>query len=492
MAGFTDTLRRDGLARAQRALAGLEGDPLRLDRERQRFSHSPPPYISNPSGTTTRSASPDAPSEEQRLRQERRMQLAWEADASRPDKQFSAQVDEERRRMWNADPRTSWIKINPGDGTFKEEARETVKKHWVEQGIWNNKWNQFAYGRWKHEEPIESESETDSETEISPLFHISPKPQPKLRRPKSDEEKRRIAERRVVQEHEREASRPYHQFVHQISRARERIQESVDAADINTMVYENVKNTWTKRRIWNGRWGILPGMAWKHEEALEEAADSPALVPADTLANGSREAAEASVMRVFGPHSPVESIHRQASGTLDLSQQGLPADIDTGLKNGDAEHAPSTSNSPNPSSGKQGFDPATRQALLPSEGKASNEDGQPANAFVGPVHSPKISRAPGKTKGPQTRSNISQKISSAGLPLSSGVDAAELHPLPPPVSVTPRRSKRKQAHTSSLAKNPAMTTSPGRSKTAARSKPERRAASDPTVRDSAKPQGVSK
>jgi hypothetical protein len=38
-------------------------------------------------------------------------------------------------------------RINPGDGTFKEEARKTVKKLWVEQGIWNNKWNQFAYGR---------------------------------------------------------------------------------------------------------------------------------------------------------------------------------------------------------------------------------------------------------------------------------------------------------------------------------------------------------
>ena len=41
MAGFIDTLRGDGLARAQRALARLDGDSLRLDRERQRFSHSP-------------------------------------------------------------------------------------------------------------------------------------------------------------------------------------------------------------------------------------------------------------------------------------------------------------------------------------------------------------------------------------------------------------------------------------------------------------------
>ncbi|KAN0073554.1 hypothetical protein V8E54_008774 [Elaphomyces granulatus] len=292
MAGFADTLRGDGLARAQRALAGLEGDPLRLDRERQRFSHSPPPYTSNPSGTTTRSASPIPPSEERR--QQRRMQLAGEHEASEPRKQFSAQVDEERRRIWNADPSTSWRELTLADlYTFKEEASETVKKRWVEQGIWNDKWNKFAFGRWKHEEllELESESETDSKAGLSP---------PKPRRPKSDDEKRRTAERRVIREREREASRPYHQFVYQISKERERIQESAngegaDTADINTRAYENVKNTWTKRGIWNKRWGVLPGMSWKHEQPFEEMVreemgDDP--VPANPLVNGSHDAPE--------------------------------------------------------------------------------------------------------------------------------------------------------------------------------------------------------
>ena len=94
MAGFADTLRGDGLVRAQRALVGLEGDPERLDRARRRFSDSPPPYTSDRSGTTTRSVSPNPPSHEQRCRQERRMQLAGEREASKPHKQFSAQVEE--------------------------------------------------------------------------------------------------------------------------------------------------------------------------------------------------------------------------------------------------------------------------------------------------------------------------------------------------------------------------------------------------------------
>ena len=106
MAGFVD-VRGSDLARAQRALAELEEHPERLDRERRRFSDSPPLYKSYMSGTTTRSQSPNPPTEEQRVRQQRLMQLKGERVACRPDKQFSAQVEEERRRIWNTDPSTS-------------------------------------------------------------------------------------------------------------------------------------------------------------------------------------------------------------------------------------------------------------------------------------------------------------------------------------------------------------------------------------------------
>ena len=139
MAGFIDALRGDGLARAQRALAGLEGDPPRLDRERQRFSHSSPSYISHPSGTTTLSASPDPPSEEQQRRQQRRVGLGYEADGSRPDRQFSAQICEEDERIFEAHLNGTYrIPVGSDSRTI---ARENVKKLWLAQGIWNNKWN---------------------------------------------------------------------------------------------------------------------------------------------------------------------------------------------------------------------------------------------------------------------------------------------------------------------------------------------------------------
>jgi hypothetical protein len=109
-------------------------------------------------------------------------------------------------------------------------------------------------GLWKHEEPLELEPESETDTEAEPLpssFDIFGMPHKylKIKRPKSDEEKIRIAERRVVREREREASRPYYQFLYQISKERERIQdesadkESADAPHINTKSYENVKNS---------------------------------------------------------------------------------------------------------------------------------------------------------------------------------------------------------------------------------------------------------
>jgi hypothetical protein len=178
-----------------------------------------------------------------------------------------------------------------------------------------------------------------------------------------DEEKQRIRERRVVQEREREASRPFYQFVYQVSEECERIQEEsadggdTNTADINTRAYEIVKSTWTKRRIWKTRWGILPGMSWKHEEPLEEeVADGPIAVSRNALRNAqppiNHEAANRNFAPLFGPLSPVESNHREASAAMAIPQQELPADIDSaGSDNGNAEHPPSAPNLPRPRMG---------------------------------------------------------------------------------------------------------------------------------------------
>lgn len=496
MAGFTDTLRGDGLARAQRALAGLEGDPLRLEVARTRFSHSPPPYTSDRSGTTTQSASPEPPSEQQRRK--RRVQLGLEREASTPYHQLQTQTIEEEKRVFEADLNGTH-RLPIGSNTNKI-ADENVKNRWVEQGIWNNKWNKKGSGRWKHEEPleVESESETDSEAPTS-LFSL---PQPKPRRPKSDEEKQRIAERRVVREREREASRPYFQFVYQISKERERIQdesrleESVTTADINSRAYESVKATWTKRGIWNRNWGILPGVSWKHEEPLEEAVNGFIPASADLRGNAqllfSHEAVEGLSRRISGSPSPVEPNQPRESGIANTSQQGPPMSVDSvDLGNGDAEHTPSASYSPHTKINGQVLRPIIGQGPRRSNRIPSQKAKPVVTGSLGPVHASKVSKPARKTQlRPQRRPNVSKKVSFGSLPLSSDMDTAE--PQPSPVQVTTRRSKRIQPPAPSVATNQPRTASTDPSKPTTRSKPKRDVAKNVTTRSTAKPQGISK
>ena len=217
-------------------------------------------------------------SEEQ---EERRYKLELKHRASDSYHQFGHQIEDEEKWIVDMNRRLRIL-----DYSALGMAGGNVRRRWVQQGIWNNKWKLFPHGKWKREKPLEleSESETDPEGEPPPYSFLRPKTKP--RRQKSDEEKRRIAERRVVQERDREASRSYHQFVYQISKERERIQDEssrvessagVVSANINTRAYDSVRDTWTRRGIWDDRWGLLPGMAWRHEEPFvfeEETADS--------------------------------------------------------------------------------------------------------------------------------------------------------------------------------------------------------------------------
>jgi hypothetical protein len=489
--------------RVHRALDRLEADPLGLDRARMRFSQSPPPYTSNSSGRTTRSVSPDTRSDEQRRRERRRYQLIEERAASLPQEQFKAEVEEERKRIWYADPRTRIHTYRSIDRTFEEDARGTVKKRWIEQGIWKNNWDNMADGLWKHEEPLEIESGLETDTEVvSPSrpfsFGTSLKPpQQNPRRAKSDNEKRWIEERRAVRERQREASHPYHQFVYQISKERERIQdesaneEGADAADINTRSYENIKNTWTKRGIWNGRWGILPGMSWKHEVPLEEeATDDPAFIPANPLVNGSHNAGEAPTRRIFGSPSPVASNHRQTTGIISTSRQGPSVDVDSArLENSNVVCSPSASNSPRFRMGKRVLRPTAGQALRPSRKLPSYKDGQ--SASLGQVLSTKVSKATGnKRPGLRRRLNASSEVSSDNPPLLSSPDIAE--PLSRTASIPPRRSKRLEPPEPSTATGLTGITSTDSPKVIARSRPKRNGTGNPKFTGSAKPQGISK
>ncbi|KAI1414395.1 hypothetical protein F5Y13DRAFT_188052 [Hypoxylon sp. FL1857] len=159
-------------------------------------------------------------------------------------------------------------------------AGDNVKNRWIEQGIWNDKWKSMADGPWKHEEPLESESEWKANT--------NKEPDPGTWDPLTEDGRRTgqsrsktALRRKVTKASERDTSRPFRQFEYQVSKARERIEHELNVGDdhagaphdINTRAYESVKKKWIEHRIWDEAWGVLPGYVWKHERPLEEFLD---------------------------------------------------------------------------------------------------------------------------------------------------------------------------------------------------------------------------
>lgn len=71
--------------------------------------------------------------------------------------------------------------------------------------------------------------------------------EPKPRRPKSTEELQRIVERRPLREREREASRPFHQFIYQVSRESEWIQDEINPLKIPPYSHPDLR--WFPQRL---------------------------------------------------------------------------------------------------------------------------------------------------------------------------------------------------------------------------------------------------
>ncbi|KAG5987144.1 hypothetical protein E4U54_005107 [Claviceps lovelessii] len=550
---YGESIRGNGLFKAHEALLRLTEDPTRLDRERARFSRTPPyrpgPWsrVTTPEGlspeTRSRYCQTTSPSDGdldglELLRKERRSKIARDHIAFLPHEQYPRQVRELKDYLYELD--INRIIDIPVGASPEQMALEKVKKLWVEQGIWNDKWNRFANGVWKHQKPLEpdSESEPDSEAGGPSSQLLFSKPKSKARPLRTDDDSRRIAERRVIRERQREASRPYHQFIFQISRERERLMRpkpqgqqdfnavelgdaanaaataaAVDAVSINTRAYENVKKTWIRRGIWNQKWGILPGMSWKHEEPVdfgEDAINDAALDPTKPPVNGDDHEAEAA--------PAVSDQHDQAPGVPNSSSQRRPANVGSvELNNGIlAERGPSLPVSP--ASPDEGFHyPATWELSSPSATGYTlfNRAKYSPSPLHHPIHSSRVRKAAGKRKTARRRRKRLQEPASNGLPpSSSGVEAAEPEFSPPPTLEAPRRSTRLRQASSvpppaqepvkKVAKKAAKTASrtgppASASKRAMRSKPEPKRASSPTTTTTtttttsfAKPQGVTK
>ncbi|KAG5927353.1 hypothetical protein E4U42_002330 [Claviceps africana] len=270
------TLQGQGIHLVDAALASLVQNPERLHHARMRFSRSPPVYVS-PQGATTVLASPDAAEPEEvrqkRQREERRFKREYYRHASRPCEQLAAEWMEELARL-RREALSGTLRV-PAGTMVDKFARDTVKRRWEEQGIWDDKWGFEAGAHWKHEEPLNTPPPRRPGGEVVPARDgLSGS---------ASENKDTEAQAEAEQWpsapspegiRAREASRPFYQFIYQVSKERERItgqQSALDmAADINTTAYENVKKVWRGRHIWNPKWGLLPGMTWTHEHPLGE------------------------------------------------------------------------------------------------------------------------------------------------------------------------------------------------------------------------------
>ncbi|KAK8043430.1 hypothetical protein PG993_005860 [Apiospora rasikravindrae] len=397
--------------------------------------------------------------------------------ASWPRTQWRDEAFEEGHRMLQARIEEGTFVYVPDSTNLPpaellKSARKVAKERWIEQGIWNDKWGPgMPTGLWKHEEPLdmksESDSENDPETQARSLFSGVATSEA----PKSEERLQRLAGRQLVREREREASRPFHQFVHQVSAERERMRNktrpaepnALDPADINTKAYDNVKDTWVKRGIWNQRWGILPGMNWKHEQDLDEMLlEELGPRPETGTERDESEAREGNltprpISRQFSPAEPavpelpdeLQLISALADKAVGKAQNGAP---DEAVLQRNTDHrTPSPKHPGSFAESREGEGPSATAELL----RRSNEAPPPrtararrtARAARGPANAPaKVSKSqPEKTK---SNPRLGEKASAEAPAKTEAEQPQATLGLPePPVAYTadsPRRSRRLQ------------------------------------------------
>jgi len=210
-----------------------------------------------------------------------------------PGRQFAVQVEEEMQRLWRSGR-------SPGvSGTL---AQESVKQRWVEQGIWDDKWDKAepSSWRWPHEGPPESGTQG-----------------PKMNS-------------------RRNVSRPFHQFIHQLLKVHDQMEndarywEGKIPVDIMTRAAKAVKEGWTKQDIWTKGWGSYPGMTWMHENYPEEWARPASGFPEH---RGSYETVYEPTRYYMTPSSPIlqyPRMHGDIEGRPSRSsKESSPSDAET-------------------------------------------------------------------------------------------------------------------------------------------------------------------
>ena len=210
------------------------------DLSERRFDRSPPPV---PSGASTGYETSEPPSPGTLLQDKE----AKELRNSEADKQYTTQIHHEVNRIQAA---TKMGLLQHPVADDWEAAEANVRHRWIQQGIWDERWDKQARKIWKHE--LE-DSQLPGITSHKPegLYHESI--------------------RSAIECQTRQLSRPCYQFVYQFCQERQWIKMGFSkksqnqSTSVDTRAYENIKSRWIGDGIWDNDWTLIPGVSWKHE-----------------------------------------------------------------------------------------------------------------------------------------------------------------------------------------------------------------------------------
>lgn len=243
-----------------------------------------------------------------------------------------------------------------------------------------------------------------------------------------------------------EASRPYHQFLYQISKEREWIKDellykqSTGFIDIDAMAYEAVKKHWMEDKIWNPQWGELPGMTWMHADLYDKQPETPdgakegrrkSPSPPNVVSNGAQ--------RLHLPNS--QPLNTEATPGVDIDHtddNGLPSapayvdarSAEASRLSGVRNRTESTRRFPMVPESPRSADKTAGQVLRgvrsskvkkPSKVNSTTKSGRMQNhRSVGPAKTSSLPRQHGPLLTPQnSNENLSSEQATPGRPASS-------------------------------------------------------------------------
>jgi len=227
------------------------------DLSRRRFSRSPPPLPSGPS-TAYEESNPPSPGEQLRDREIKELQN------STANEQFAIQFNDELDRIRTA--RDRGLLWQPNLSDLEEAAEANVKYRWMQQGIWDDRWDIQPGKIWKHESQDFPQSAGPSHSVNGGKLGTKKK----AKYSDLQDEYQEIV-RFAVDSRQWQLSRPCHQFVHQFCEERQWMKMGLSKegqdqhSNLDTRAYESVKSRWIRDGIWDDDWSLIPGVSWKHE-----------------------------------------------------------------------------------------------------------------------------------------------------------------------------------------------------------------------------------